>query len=204
MITVLLLDLDGVLRLWDPSLTGSVEASYGLPPGALSAAVSASSHRDGALTGAMDDRSWRESIAEDIAREHGEGCRPAVEDWMTPAGTVDTDVLEVVRRARTTMRVMLLTNATSRLPDDLETLGLTDEVDGAVSSCDLGLAKPDPDVFSLVALRHRLMFSEIAYVDPSTTNIAVAEILGIRSHHYADAEGLGEFVDGLMEPAERI
>jgi FMN phosphatase YigB (HAD superfamily) len=202
-ITVLLLDLDGVLRVWDPQLNRSVETTYGLPEGALTAAAAASDRLDLALTGAMDDRSWRDSLAEDIVRAHGEECRDAVEAWMMPAGSVDTDVLEVVRRARSSMRVMVLTNATTRLADDLDVLGLTDEVDGAVSSADLGLAKPDPDVFSRMALRHRLMFSEIAYVDPSATNIAVAEILGIRSHHYADAEGLGEFVDGLVQPATR-
>ena len=202
-VTVLLLDLDGVLRLWDPALNRSVETAYGLPEGALAAAATASDRFELALTGAMDDRAWRDSRAEDVVRVHGEGCRRAVEEWMAPSGSVDTDVLEVVRRARSSMRVMLLTNATTRLVDDLDALGLTEEIDGAVSSADLGLAKPDPDVFSLMALRHRLMFSEIAYVDPSATNIAVAEILGIRSHRYEHAEGLGEFVDGLVEPATR-
>ena len=118
---------------------------------------------------------------------------------MAPSGAVDPDVLAVVRRARASLRIMLLTNSTSRLGDDLDRLGLTSEIDASLSSADLGLAKPDPDVFSRMAIRHRLLFSEIAYVDPSPTNIAVAEILGIRSHRYEGVQGLGEFVDELLE-----
>lgn len=199
MIKVLLLDLDGVLRIWNADLAGEVETAHGLPSGALSTAAFAP-HRFGpALTGAVDDRTWRESVARDLARDHGEAAHAAVEDWMVPAGRVDRDVLEVVRRARTRLRVILLTNATSRLEDDLERLGLTDEVDEVVSSADIGLAKPDPDVFSRAALRSRLMFSEIAYVDAAPANVATAEVLGIRSHLYEDVGGLSEFIDELLE-----
>lgn len=198
MIKVLLLDLDGVLRIWDPDLADEVEATYGLPTGALASAAFAPHRLDPALTGAVDDRTWRESVARDLARDHGDAARAAVEDWMVPAGRVDPEVLDVVRRARSRVRVILLTNATSRLEDDLELLGLTDEVDGVVSSSDLGLAKPDPDVFSRAALRNRLMFSEIAYVDAAPANVAAAEVLGIRSHLYEDVEGLSEFVDEVL------
>lgn len=198
MIKVLLLDLDGVLRIWNPDLADEVESAHGLPRGALTTAAFAPHRFDPALTGVVDDRTWREAVARDLARDHGEAAHAAVEDWMLPAGRVDRDVLDVVRRARRRVQVILLTNATSRLEDDLEQLGLTDEVDGAVSSADLGLAKPDPDVFSRVALRTRLMFSEIAYVDAAPANVAAAEVLGIRSHLYEGVEGLSAFVDEVL------
>lgn len=201
MITVLLLDLDGVLRIRDPMLTHSVETAYGLPAGALEAAAHSPDRLDLVLTGEMDDRTWRAVVADDIARDHGERARHAVEEWLLPPGEVDADALAVVRRARSVLRVILLTNATNRFGDDLEVLGLTDEVDGWVSSADLGLAKPDPDVFSRAALRTHLMFSQMAYVDASAVNIAAAEVLGIRSHLYQGVEGLEAFVDELLEPA---
>ncbi|WP_035932459.1 HAD family hydrolase [Knoellia aerolata] len=198
MIKVLLLDLDGVLRHWDASHAATVETTYGLPPGVLTRAAYDPARFVPALTGAVDDRTWRDSVVAALAVEHGDVARDAVTEWMLPAGRVDPDVLEVVRRARTMARVILLTNATSRLHDDLERLGLVDEVDGVVSSADLGLAKPDPDAFSRAALRHHLMFSEIAYVDASRQNIATAEILGITSHLYEDVEGLSTFVDEVL------
>ncbi len=198
MIKVLLLDLDGVLRLWDSAHTATVETTYGLPPGVLSQTAYAPDRFVPALTGAVDDRTWRDSVVHALTADHGEVAHAAVTDWMRPPGRVDPDVLEVVRRARTMARVILLTNATSRLFDDLEELGLVDEVDGVVSSTDLGLAKPDPDAFSRAALRHHLMFSEIAYVDAARENIATAEILGITSHLYEDVEGLSTFVDEVL------
>lgn len=198
MIKVLLLDLDGVLRIWDPDLAEEVEAQYGLPAGSLTAAACAPDSLLPALTGLTDDTEWREAIARELVRAHGEQARAAVQEWMVPAGRVDTDVLHVVRRARTRIQVVLLTNATSRLENDLAILGLRDEIDGSVSSAQLGLAKPDPDVFSRAALRNELMFSEVAYVDADPANIATAEILGIRSHLYEGVGGLGEFVDELL------
>lgn len=198
MIKVLLLDLDGVLRHWDSSHAATVETTYGLPPGVLSQTAYDPDRFVPALTGAVDDRTWRDSVVQALGTDHGEVARAAVDEWMQPAGRVDPEVLDVVRRARTMAKVILLTNATSRLGDDLEQLGLLDEVDGVVSSTDLGLAKPDPDAFSRAALRNHLMFSEIAYVDASRENVATAEILGITSHLYEDVEGLSTFVDEVL------
>jgi putative hydrolase of the HAD superfamily len=198
MFKVLLLDLDGVLRIWDPHLTEAVELAHGLPAGTLTMAAFAPHRLQPALTGAVDDQVWRDSVAEAIAAEHGEAAHAAVHDWMVPAGTVDPEVLDIVRQARSRLRVVLFTNATSRLEEDLEQLGLKDEVDGVTSSADLGLTKPDPDVFSRMALQSRLMFSEIAFVDRSPENVATAEILGIRSQLYTGANSLRTFVDGLL------
>lgn len=198
MFKVLLLDLDGVLRIWDPDLTGAVEHAHGLPEGTLSVAAFAPHRLIPALTGAVDDQAWRNSVIEAIAAEHGEAAHAAVNDWMVPTGSVDPDVLDIVRDARQHLRVVLFSNATSRLADDVERLGLADEVDAVVSSADIGLAKPDPDVFSRIALANRLMFSEIAFVDRAAQNVATAEILGIRSHLYAGVDGLRDFVGGVL------
>lgn len=198
MFKVLLLDLDGVLRIWEPDLTGAVEQAHGLPAGTLSVAAFAPHRLLPALTGAVDDQTWCDSVVEAVAAEYGEAARAAVHAWMGPTGRVDPDVLDIVREARTQLRVVLFTNATSRLGDDLDRLGLTDEVDAVTSSADLGLTKPDPDAFSRTALQNGLMFSEIACVDRSSENVATAEILGIRSHLYAGADGLRTFVDGIL------
>lgn len=198
MFKVLLLDLDGVLRIRDPDHTGAVELAHGLPAGTLSVAAFAPHRLMPALTGVVDDQAWRDSITEALVAEHGETAHVAVEDWMVPVGTVDPEVLEIVRRARTELRVVLFSNATSRLADDVAGLGLTDEVDAVVSSADIGLAKPDPDVFSRIALSSRLMFSEIVFVDRSPENVATAEILGIRSHLYTGVKGLQTFIDDIL------
>ena len=198
MFKLLLLDLDGVLRLWDPDLTGAVELAHGLPAGTLSLAAFAPHRHLPALTGTVDDQAWRDAVTEAVVADHGEVGHAAVRDWMVPVGTIDTEVLAVVRHARSQLRVVLLTNATSRLGEDVERLGLSDEVDGVVSSADLGLAKPDPDVFSRAAMRNRLMFSEIVVVDASPQNIATAEILGIRAHLYTDVQALRTFIDDVL------
>ena len=198
MIKVLLLDLDGVLRLWDSSHTATVESTYGLPAGVLTRTAYEPDRVRPALVGEVDDRTWQDSVVSALAADHGDVARAAVTDWMLPAGRVDPEVLEVVRRARTMAKVNPPTTPPPRLSPDREEHDHLDAVDGVVSSTDLGLAKPDPDAFSRAALRHRLMFSEIAYVDAHRENIATAEVLGITSHLYEDVEGLSTFVDVVL------
>lgn len=56
-------------------------------------------------------------------------------------------MLQLVREVRRDHEVALLTNATSRLRQDLAVLGLLAEVDYVLNSSELGVAKPDPQVF---------------------------------------------------------
>jgi putative hydrolase of the HAD superfamily len=61
---------------------------------------------------------------------------------------VDTEVLGFVRDVRAAgLPVGLATNATDRLPGDLELLGLTGEFDVVVSSWELKIHKPAPEFF---------------------------------------------------------
>ena len=46
--------------------------------------------------------------------------------------------------------MVLLSNATDRLEEDLERLGVLHEVDEVYNSSRLGLAKPDPRIFAAV------------------------------------------------------
>ncbi|PRY61275.1 putative hydrolase of the HAD superfamily [Knoellia remsis] len=107
---------------------------------------------------------------------------------------VDDDVRDVVDDARATMQVLLLTDST--VGADAAVRG-SDAVDGVVSGAELGLARPDPDLFSAIALREGLLLGELAVVDSAPEMIAAAEMLGIRSHLYAGRAGLREFVAGL-------
>lgn len=89
---------------------------------------------------------------------------------------VDDDVRDVVHDARATMQVLLLTDSTAGA--DAAVRG-SDAVDGVVSGAELGLARPDPDLFSAIALREGLLLGELAVVDSAPEMIAAAEMLGM-------------------------
>ncbi len=175
---VLLIDLDGVVRLWPPVDTG-------LPAGTIEAVAFELAHA--ALTGAMSDGAWREAIVARLATEFGtEPARVAVRAW-SQVGALDVTVLELIRRVRSRTPVWLATNATSRLPMDLAALGLDQEVDGVVNSSEVGAAKP-AEAFFRAAIG--LAGPVALFVDDSPGHCEAASRLGLATHSYSTSERL--------------
>lgn len=191
----LVVDLDGVLRLWTGQRTAAIEARHGLPDGALTAVAFHPDRLVPAVTGRVTDAAWRTGVAEELTRRHGAGGRAAVHEWSAPVGEVDAEVLGLIRAQRRLRTVALLSNATDRLRSDLRALGLDDEVDAVFSSAELGVAKPDPQVFARVCAALGVAPEQCLFVDDSTGHVAAAAALGLRAHHYRSAAELGAFLD---------
>jgi putative hydrolase of the HAD superfamily len=83
----LVVDLDGVLRIWDPEIVASAERRAGLPTGTLDrAAFADAATLRAVVTGRISDAEWGAGIAARLVAVHGE-ARP--ERWPTgraPAG----------------------------------------------------------------------------------------------------------------------
>ena len=141
----LLIDLDGVLRRWESP--EAVEQKYGLEPGILlSTAMSWDIYRP-TVAGEISDADWMTLIAQRLPLPEADAAA-AVAEWQTHRGYVDDEVLAFVREVRAAGRpVGLATNATDRLPADLEALGLAGEVDVVLSSWEMKIHKPAPDYF---------------------------------------------------------
>jgi putative hydrolase of the HAD superfamily len=143
----LLIDLDGVLRRWDPAVPAAVEQSYGLEPGALLATAMSWELLRPAVAGEITDAEWMRLVAERLPLEPA-AAQAAVAQWRQDRGEVDPEVLAFVREVRAAGRpVGLATNATDLLRGDLEKLGLTGEVDAVLSSYELQVHKPAPEFF---------------------------------------------------------
>ena len=143
----LLIDLDGVLRRWDPAVPAAVEQSYGLEPGALLRTAMQWELFRPAVAGELTDAQWMSLVADRLPLP-ADDAAAAVAEWQKYRGEVDTEVLGFIREARAAGRpVGLQTNATDVLDRDLAALGLADEVDVVVSSWQLGIHKPAPDFF---------------------------------------------------------
>ena len=191
MITGLLVDLDGVLRLWDRAIMANAEHQGGLAPGSLARAAFAHDLLLPAITGVTTDAEWRTAVAARLAQEHGDAAsRAAVQAWSESPGAVNTHVRGLVRRARQRVRVGLLTNATSRLDRDLAALGLAGGVDVVVNSARVGIAKPDPRVFTTAMTLLGTCASETLFVDDTAANVERSTAMGIRSHLFTESANL--------------
>jgi putative hydrolase of the HAD superfamily len=141
----LLIDLDGVVRRWDPPT--AVEAKYRLEPGSLLATAMQWDLYRPAVSGEITDAEWMQLVATRLPLPTDQATA-AVAEWQQHRGYVDDEVLAFVRDVRAAGRpVGLATNATDRLRDDLDALRLTGEFDLVVSSWELKIHKPAPEFF---------------------------------------------------------
>ncbi len=183
----LLVDLDGVLRIWPPDHGAQIERDHGLPAGTIAAAAFAAELLEPALTGVISDKVWRERVARKIAEQHGPQAAGAVDAWSSFRGVVDQTVLSLVREVRDLMPVVLLTNQTSRLRGDLDALGLADAVDAVANSADIGFAKPAREMFEAASRLARVSPRECVLIDDRESNIDMARGLGMTAIQHVNA-----------------
>lgn len=191
----LLIDLDGVVRRWDPAHLADPERRHGLPAGAIARAAFGDAHLlRRAVTGAIADEEWRAEVTDRLVAEYGPHAASAVAEWSEPSGAVDPDVLDLIRDVRRYTRVGLVTNATSRLRRDLAVLGIDAEFDAIFNTAELGVAKPDSEAFLGACRGLDVKPERCAFVDDSEANVAAAIGVGLRGHRFRDVAALRSFV----------
>ena len=168
---LLLLDLDGVVRSFPP--IAPEVAARAFEPSLLRRAV----------TGEISDEQWRREA-----------------EFPVSSGEVITEALALVRMARRQCFVALLTNATTRLEEDLAALGLDTEVDAVFNSSRMGLAKPDPAIYRRVL--DELGYETGVFCDDTAANAAAASEAGLDGVHVPDTAALRTAlaVRGLIPP----
>lgn len=202
-IRALLIDLDGVIRLWRVQEDPAAEAAFGLPSGTIRRIAFAPERLQPVVTGQIRDEVWRAQIRAQIAAEFPEAdADGAVAWWSSPYGEVDAAVMELLAACRRHAAAVLITNATSRLPDDLHKLGIVDAFDHIINSSAVGAAKPDPAIFRAALAAANVTPAEALFVDDTPGHVEAARRLGIAGHHYAGPAALRDELQarGLLAP----
>ncbi|MFI7600788.1 HAD family hydrolase [Actinoplanes sp. NPDC049681] len=179
----MLIDLDGVVRRWDPAVPAAAEAAHNLPAGILMQTAFAWDLLRPAIAGEITDAEWMHLVATRLPLPYDEAAA-AVAEWQHHRGTVDPEALAFVREARAAgRRVGLATNATDRLRGDLEALGLTGEFDAVINSSELKIHKPAPDFFAQACRALDTEAPWVLFVDDDDRVIRgarAAKLLGFR------------------------
>ena len=81
-------------------------------------------------------------------------------------------------------RVYLLTNAPLAFHREKNRLPYLRLFDGILASCDVGLLKPDPEIYRVFLRRFGLRAEECLFVDDMRANIEGAASVGIAGHCY--------------------
>lgn len=174
--SVVLLDLDGVVRHWDPRITVEIERRHGIPAGSIVTVASGRRLMNALVTGVITRAEWLAQIAGII------GSPEAVREWGEQPASVDVDVIDGVRRARrSSVRVALLTNGTDTVNDELARLGLADDFDAVFNSASIGQAKPNLEIYVHVLTALDVAPQHVLYVDDAETHVRAAAALGLRA-----------------------
>lgn len=182
-----LIDLDGVIRLWQSQEDPAAEAAFGLPPGAIRRVAFAPERLLPAITGQIRDETWREQIRDRLALEFpAANADAAVAWWSRPYGEINRAVLELLNACRSRATIVLITNATSRLPDDLRRLGLEAAFDEVINSSAVGAAKPEPAIFHAALAAAGVAATDALFIDDTIGHVEAARRLGIAGHSYTN------------------
>jgi putative hydrolase of the HAD superfamily len=188
-IRAVVFDLDGVVRHFEPET--AIEERFGLPSGALYRTAFLPELLDATVTGEQAYDDWIAGIGDALAQTHGEHTRAAALAFSQLAATVDTDIVDLMRRLRANGYVVaILTNGTTRVEAEVEALGIDREVDHLFNSARIGYAKPDPRVFAHVLATLGIAADECVFTDDSPPKCEGARTVGMHVVDYTNAAEL--------------
>lgn len=186
----LVIDLDGVIRHWDPSHYSEAEEHLGLPEGTITAAAFAGERLERAMDGRTSFTEWCREIGDDVAGAHGVEAALIAETWAEAGWTIDLSVIDLVAAVRRRVPVALLSNASTNLITDLERSGIAGEFDAVIGSADLGAAKPSAAAFRAAAGAIGVPLEACLFVDDTAGHVDGARAIGMRAEVFTDVQGL--------------
>jgi putative hydrolase of the HAD superfamily len=182
-ISTVLLDLDGVIRHFDPDHRPGVERTYGLTPGTLQETAFEAELIHSVTTGKISRAAWTAEIGRRV------GSPAAASEWLAARGTVDHDLLAVVDQLRAGgLTVAILTNGTDTVPAELDRFGITERFDAVFNTAEIGYIKPDRRAFLHVVTALGVAPEEVFFTDDSAGKLSGAIELGMTAKQYIDLD----------------
>ena len=198
-----LCDIDNVIRFYDTTRLARMERDSGLAEG-ITAEIAFEPGTDlPLLLGEITKREWVESIAAGLvarARVSAARARELGMALATAPFSADEVVVEMLRRVRSRMPLVLVSNATVELEEDLRSLGLAQLAHHVINSSRARIAKPDRRIYEIAAERAGVGVGRCLFVDDGRTNVEAAVALGMTGVHYREPAdlraALGPVLDG--------
>ena len=190
-ITVVLLDLDGVVRHFDDDLLDRIALEHGLTVDQMVTAAFETDDYRSVVTGGLSRKQWVIEVGELL------GNPEAAAEWLADRGVPDPRMLAIVEELkRRGLDVAVLTNGTEALDIELRKLDLIDRFDVIFNTAEIGYAKPDERAFRHVCERLDVDPSAVFFTDDLQLNVDAATAMGMTTHYF-------DGVDGFLEALTR-
>nr|WP_241838470.1 HAD-IA family hydrolase [Streptomyces sp. TSRI0281] len=216
----MLCDLDNVIRFYDTTRLAELERASGLPEGTTMEVAFAPEVDLPLLLGRITTDEWAEAIAQGLTdrgtdrgtdaakapadgRVTGERARELGRALARAPFRADAEVVALLRRARAHVPLVLVTNASPQLDQDLVSLGLTDLADQVVSSAVEGMAKPDRAIYEIAAARAGVPKERCLFVDDRRENVEAAVALGMTGVLFHEPVDLERALGPVLKSAPR-
>jgi len=125
--------------------------------------------------------------------------RVALEDFFYKDFFVDQELLKDIRHYRKQYKTGLLTNFSEVLRPMLTTQW---KIDGAfdeiVISCEIGMVKPDPNIFIHILNRLGCAANEAIFIDDRILNIEGAEKAGLHAIHFTNRRETIKMINSIV------
>lgn len=204
-IDTLILDLGGVLIDVDYEASARHFASLGIPDfGALYSKARQSDTFNRFETGELSPQGFRNEVRGML----GAGLSDADIDagWNAMLGTIPPERINLVAELKQRYRLLLLSNTNAIHVPAFEAiiardLGITDFrslFHGAYYSCELGMRKPDAEIFLHVVAKHHADPVRALFIDDSIQHVEGARCAGLHAEHLElEREDVGVLVRRL-------
>ena len=179
-------DYGGVLRDDGREGWSAVDRDSSLPTDALWSAFHDIPEYQQSRRGAIDADAFRAAIRRRLATvaARADAALTALDRYLAALPALDADMRALVERLRAAGRVKLglLSNAGRGWTARLRAKGVADFFDDVVVSADVGLAKPDPEVFRLAARRLGVEPTACLMIDDQPQHLLSAQRAGLAVH----------------------
>lgn len=190
--SAVLLDLDGVIRHFDPAHRAEVEVRHGLAAGQLFTTAFERDLANDLVTGRLTRAQWAQAVAERT------GNRRAVIEWLSDRGVTDENMLAECDRLRSMgYTVAVLTNGTDEIADEVDQLGISAHVDAVFNSWDIRYAKPHPAAFRHCCLALDVDPASVFFTDDTEAKLAGATEIGMTARHFIGFADFRRHLDEL-------
>lgn len=179
-------DIGGVLlRTEDRSHREALEKDYQLPPYGGDSLVFESSPAHNATIGQTNPDTIWAHVAQTL--ELSSEALEKFKQKFWQGDKMDTTLLNFLVDLKLDYTTALLSNAWSNMRRILERdfqIREGETVDHILISAELGVAKPDPEIYRILSEKIHCKYSEILFIDDFIENIESARKLGIETIHY--------------------
>lgn len=145
-------------------------------------------YKNDLVKGKMSEQAYLESVIENIElNETLDELKKIIRDY----NIIDDSMVELLLDLKNKYHLFALTNDIKEwIEYRINNFKLNHYFEKIISSCDVGMQKPDLDIYEHLLKEIQFKPEEVIFIDNREENLAPAEKLGIKTHHFKSKQEL--------------